>query len=414
MNPNTIRVIDRWAGIPVCWFLTGVRRVCDLFRSRTSRAGVSLPHRILFIKLVELGANVQAYAALKRAAEIAGRENVYFWVFEENRPILDILDVVPEENILVVRNKSLFIFIFDILRTLLRVRRLSIDAAVDMEFLARASAILAFLSGAKRRVGLHRFTAEGAYRGDLMTHRIQNNPYLHVSRLFLMMVEALTTPGEEVPLGKEPVPEKPLETLRFQPTPEETARVNRLLEETAGRPVTGPILLLNPNASDIVPLRRWPTERFVETGRRLLDRYPDATVAITGSPSERGSAQAVVDAIESARAVNLAGKTTLRDLIVLYCVSDLLITNDSGPGQFASMTPIDTIVLFGPETPQLWKPLGNRVHAMWKGLACSPCVTPFNYRFSPCKDPQCMLRFTVEEVVTAAEGTLERRLRGAA
>ena len=172
-----------------------------------------------------------------------------------------------------------------------------------------------------------------------MTHRIQNNPYLHVSHLFLMMVEALTTSGDEIPLGKEPVPQEPLETLRFQPTPEETAGVNRLLKETTGRPVTGPVLLLNPNASDIVPLRRWPTERFVETGRQLLARYPDATVAITGSPSERDSAQEVVDAIDSPRAVNLAGKTTLRDLIVLYCRSDLLITNDSGPGQFASMTP---------------------------------------------------------------------------
>ncbi len=413
MSPNTIRVIDRWVGIPVCWCLTGVRRLLDLFR-RPRPDAKTAPRKILFIKLVELGANVQAYAALQKAAEIAGRDNLFFWVFEENRPILDILEVVPEENLLVVRNSGLFTFVFDILRTLLRVRRLRVDAAVDMEFLARASAILAFLSGAKRRVGLHRFTTEGAYRGDLMTHRIQNNPYVHVSRLFLMMVEALTTSGEEIPLGKEPISPEPLQTLRFRPTPDERARVNRLLQETASRPVTGPLLLLNPNASDIVPLRRWPTERFVETGRRLLAGYPEATVAITGSPSEHESAQRVVDAIDSPRALNLAGKTTLRDLIVLYCLADLLITNDSGPGQFASMTPIDVIVLFGPETPQLWKPLGTNIHAMWKGLACSPCVTPLNYRFSPCTDPRCMLRFTVEEVVAAAEVILKRRLRGAA
>ena len=247
-----------------------------------------------------------------------------------------------------------------------------------------------------------------------MTHRIQNNPYLHVSHFFQMMVEALTTAADEVPLGKEPVPDEPLQTLRFQPTLEETARVTRLLQEATGRTIMGPIFLLNPNASDIVPLRRWPTERFVETGRQLLARYPGATVVVTGSSSERESAQEVVDAIDSPRAVNLAGKTTLRELIVLYCRSDLLITNDSGPGQFASMTPIDTIVLFGPETPQLWRPLGGRVHAMWKGLACSPCVTPFNYRFSPCRNPQCMLQFSVEEVVATAEGILERRLRGAA
>ena len=64
-----------------------------------------------------------------------------------------------------------------------------------MEFFSRASAIFAFLSGAANRVGLHRFTGELPYRGDLMTHRIQYLPHLHIAMQYLILVEALfTTP----------------------------------------------------------------------------------------------------------------------------------------------------------------------------------------------------------------------------
>ena len=59
-----------------------------------------------------------------------------------------------------------------------------------MEFFSRASAIFAFLTGAAIRVGLHRFTGELPYRGNLMTHRIQYLPQLHISTQYSVLVEA--------------------------------------------------------------------------------------------------------------------------------------------------------------------------------------------------------------------------------
>ena len=44
---------------------------------------------------------------------------------------------------------------------------------------------------------------------------------------------------------------------------------------------------------------------------------------------------------------------------MLYTLSELLITNDSGPAHFASMTPITVITLFGPETPLLFRALDS-------------------------------------------------------
>jgi ADP-heptose:LPS heptosyltransferase len=297
----------------------------------------------------------------------------------------------------------------DMFRTLWRIRRLQIDAVIDMEFFARASAVLAFLTGARRRVGMHRFTSVGPYRGDLMTHRVQHNPYTHVSVYFYLLVETLTAPSDESPRPKRRLPQLPTEPPQFRPTPEELQRIRTRLADAAGGPVAGPIVLLNPNASDIVPLRKWPTERFAAVGHAILDRHPGAMVVVTGSRSERDVAEQFVGSLESPRAVSLAGRTTLGELLTLYCLADVLVTNDSGPAQFASMTEIDTVVLFGPETPQLWGPLGSRTHVLWAGLACSPCISPFNFRFSPCKQPLCMDQITVEQVVAEVEAALQAR-----
>ena len=67
--------------------------------------------KILLVKMIEQGATVLAYRAIVRAIEKVGRENVYFWVFQENRFILDLLELVPDENVLVIRSdKPLTLF----------------------------------------------------------------------------------------------------------------------------------------------------------------------------------------------------------------------------------------------------------------------------------------------------------------
>lgn len=411
MKATTMTAIDRRLGKPLCAVLTGWRRITRLIGRRALEEA---PLRtILFIKMAEQGATVLAYRALCRAVELVGRENVYFWVFQENREILDLLDIIPRENVIAVRSKNLLTFTSDILRSLWRIRRLGIDATVDMEFLARAPAIFAFLTGAPRRVGLHRFTVESPYRGDLLTHRVQHNPYLHTAAAYYVLVEALRSSPAEVPLLKCQIPPVDGSPPEFRPSDEECRRLRALLEQLAPHGVGSPIVLLNPNAGDMLPLRKWPTDRFVELGKHILASRPEATLVITGTPSEQSAAAEVVRAIGSSRVISVAGKTTLRELMVLYTIADILVTNDSGPGHFASMTDIDTVVLFGPETPALYGPLGKNSHVLWNGLACSPCINPFNHRISPCNDNVCMSSISVAQVFSQVQELLAQRARRA-
>jgi ADP-heptose:LPS heptosyltransferase len=401
MNPNTIRVIDYWFGQPICALLT-------LFN--TSSPKTTKSKKIVFLKFIEQGATVLAYSALKRATELVGKENVYFCVFEANRPILDILDIIPEKNIISIRDKSLLSFLSSAFSGLLKIRREKIDTTIDMEFFSRAAAIFAFMSGAKTRIGLHRFNSELPYRGNLMTHRVQYNPYQHTSEAYYLLVEAALQDPAEVPMMKMPlknfVPAVPV----FMPAEAEKKEIQKRLtpNPSTQREGNGKIVILNPNASDMLPLRKWEKQKFIELGKKIISDNENAHIIISGAPSEQNDAEDICKQIGSEKAISFAGKTSLRELLTLYSLSDVLVTNDSGPGHFSALTNIKTIILFGPETPKLFGPISKNATVIWKELACSPCVSVFNHRFSPCNNNVCMKSITVEEVYAAVNKFLSK------
>jgi len=390
---SALQHTDRWLGAPLCAVLTLVRKVFGL--GRPSRPGPI--HKILFIKFAEQGSTVLAYPAIRRATEMVGRENVYFIVFEDNRFILDVMEIIPEQNVITISIKSPFALAIGALRAVLRARKIDIDAVIDMEFLTRFSAMLTFLTGAKSRVGFHTFFGDGPYRGDLMTHRLLYNPHLHTSQMFEAMVEALTRDPAVLPTF-DFIPPADQIFAKFRPTPADLAEIDALLQRENPGVGLAPLILLNPNASDLLPLRRWPPECYVELARRLLERYPSLFIGFTGSPAEAATVNELAHKIHSDHIIPLAGKTTLRQVLVLYARSKVLVTNDSGPAHFASMTPIHVVTLFGPETPALFGARSSNATTLWAGIACSPCVNAYNNRQSVCRNNLCMQAITVDAV----------------
>src|SRR5213082_3864554 len=390
---STLQHTDRLIGAPLCAILTLLRKIFE----SAGPQGPRQVQRILFVKFAEQGSTVLAYCAIRRAVEMVGRENFYFVVFEDNRFILDVMEIIPEGNVITIPTHSPWALALGALQAVLQARRIGIDAAVDMEFFTRFSAMLTFLTGAQSRVGFHAFFGDGPYRGDLMTHRLLYNSHLHTSQMFEAMVEALTRDPAVLPTFEfTPSASQPLPT--FRPSLSEVAEIDALLRRENPRIGAAPLILLNPNASDLLPLRRWPAMRYVELARRLLERYPDLFIGFTGSPAEAVPNNRLADEVGSRRVIQLAGKTTLRQLLVLYTRSDILVTNDSGPAHFASMTPIRVVTLFGPETPALFAARSPNATALWAGIACSPCVNAYNNRQSVCRNNVCMQAITVDDV----------------
>jgi ADP-heptose:LPS heptosyltransferase len=403
MRISTMRLVDKWLALPGCAALTVARRLRDLGRHRAAQR----PRRIAFIKLAEQGSTVLAYSAIRRAVELVGRDQVFFVVLAENRFILDVLGLIPEDNVLTIRAHGLLVAFRDAVVALRRLRRLGVDAALDLEFFARSTAALAYLSGATSRVGFHAFGSGSPYRGDLMTHRLLFNPHLHTAQTFCLLVDALEVPPERLPTFDLPPPEADDLPPPFIAEAHETSAVLELVRGAGDG--DAPLVLLNPNCSDLLPLRAWPAQRYVELAQRLLSYDPCIRIAMTGAPAERVQVEALVHAVGSDRCLSIAGRTTLRELLAAYTLADVLVTNDSGPAHFATLTPVDVVTLFGPEHPDLFAARSPRNHVLWEGLPCSPCVSAYNNRTSPCRDNVCLQRISVDRVLAIVLDVLERR-----
>jgi ADP-heptose:LPS heptosyltransferase len=397
--------VDRWIGVPACLLLTLHRR---LFSRRQNSGAI---RRILFVKLAEQGSTVLAAEALIRAVGWVGRDQVFFLVFQENRAILDAMEIIPSENVITIDARTLATVVGSTFAALRRLRALRIDAAVDLEFFARSTALITYLSGAGHRVGLHAHAGDGPYRGDLLTHRLVFNPYLHTSQLFRLMVDALDEPAERFPAFAVSPPQLAPVPIRYQPPAQDLENARRLITEQTGLPEVPPIVLLNPNAGDMLPLRKWEGARYVALARRLLAARPGLYVVLTGGPGEVADAASIRAEVASPHCISVAGRTTMRQLLALCSLSHVLVTNDSGPAHFAALTPIEIVTLFGPETPALFAATTPRNHVLWAGLACSPCVSALNNRTSRCRDNLCMQAITIDEVFDATISAYDSRLR---
>jgi len=398
MDINSQRKIDRFVGVPVCALLSLLERL------RRKRPVTASPERILILLLSEMGSLVLArpmFSYLKRRYPQA---TLHVAVFAKNREVLDLLGVVPESNVLTLNDRSLGALVSDLLVLLRGMRTLRFDAVIDCELFARISSILSFLSGASVRVGFHPHTQEGLYRGSYMNRPVLYNPYRHISQQFLTLAFALgsdTHPvAKDAPAADSPEP--PLFEFRQGERKGMAARLHADFPAIQGKA----LVLVYPSGG-ILPIRAWPLESYRRLCAALLGE--GYAVGIIGLQSDRSCAQAILDDCRSPLCIDLTGYTkSVRELLTLFYRASLLITNDGGPVHFAGLTPVPTIVFFGPETPVLYGSLAKNAHCFYSSIPCSPCLTAYNHRTSPCDgDNQCLKRIPPEQVLAKAREMLE-------
>jgi len=398
MNIKFQRAVDRYAGVPICALLSLVNRVVSNEPDGTP------PKNILVILLSEMGSLVLAHPMFMRLKQQYPEAQIRVLMFAKNREVLDLLDVIPRENVLTLDDSSLKGLIGDSLKVIRLMHRLRIDAVIDCELFARISSIFSYLSGAPLRVGFHRHTQEGLYRGSFINRPVLYTPYRHLTQQFLTLtssLESTTDPvGKLLPApytGKTPVLEFPREEL---------AETYRELHNFFPAIRDKKLVLIYPSGG-ILPIRAWPLKNYFQLSKTLLDE--GYAVGVIGLKGDREIAQAVVDHCKNPVCVNLAGYTrSVRHLLAVFHRADLLVTNDGGPGQFAALTPqLPAIIFFGPETPVLYKSLGDNAYCFHRKLPCSPCLTAYNHRTSPCDgDNQCLKQITVEQVLAKAREML--------
>lgn len=394
MHPDLMRKIDFYAGIPLAFIGTRLDKLAGCFRRPPAR-----PSRLLFLELSEMGSTILADPAMRKARSLFNAE-LYFVIFARNSTSLHLLNTVPADNIFTIREDSLFTIVADVLAFRRWCLEKRIDTVVDLELFSRFSALLSWLSGATLRTGFFAFHNEGLYRGDFLTHKVAYNPYLHIAKNFIALINALAAEKFELPYSKTMISDEEIRLTTVTFTDQEKAamlaRIGREFPDL-GDPGNFGLVIINPNSSEMLPQRRWAPENFVTLIRMILAVSPDSLILITGAPDEREGSRQMVDQVGERRCRNFTGCLKLEELPLLYSVADLMVTNDSGPGHFAAVTRMPTVVLFGPETPALYGSLGNFL-PVYAGLACSPCVSATNHRKTPCRDNVCLQVISPEMV----------------
>lgn len=258
------------------------------------------------------------------------------------------------------------------------------------------AALLARLGGAKLRIG---FAGQG--RSLLLTHRLhrgQQHRNRHQTNDYLDIVAEC----ERVCLGEnfKPANEKPLPSLIANPAQRRAAEDMLSHYAIADR---RPLIALNTGATNS-RAKCWPADSFAELADRLTDEL-NAQIVLIGGAAEAGSAEAVARQMKRTGAINLAGKTSMAELIGLLARCDLLVSNDTGPAHVSAALGTATLTIFGPTNEFETSPTGRRAELIRAdNIECARCM----HRDCPI-DHRCMTRIAANDVLARARKLLQSK-----
>ncbi|MEA1920972.1 MAG: glycosyltransferase family 9 protein, partial [Campylobacterota bacterium] len=283
MNVDTMRAVDYYAGVPLTFASTLVQKIFSVFtpQKRTKAKNV------LLIELSEMGSAIIVDPAMRKLKENIEGE-LYFVIFKKNKVSLQLLGTVKEENIFTIDEDGLLPLALSTLKFLKWARDKQIDSVIDLELFSRFTALLTGMCGANNRVGFHSFHNEGLYRGDLLTHKVAYNPHQHIAKSFVGLVDALLSEKEELPYSKRIVGDDEIQIAKAEVSDEEKNSVLEIISKhyEGFDPQKNPVILVNSNASDLLPQRRWDRDSYAEVIHKTLDYNEDVIVLLTGAPAE--------------------------------------------------------------------------------------------------------------------------------
>jgi heptosyltransferase II len=163
--------------------------------------------------------------------------------------------------------------------------------------------------------------------------------------------------------------------------------------------ISHPVLGLNPGA-EYGPAKRWPMERFIAAAKEIQQRTNCAWI-LFGGPNDTELGNQIQSALGGGPAamLNLAGRTSLRELMCLIKLCRVFLTNDTGPMHVAAALGVPVVAIFGSTSPELTGPVSfdeTHLQILASDAACAPCFLrecPIDFR--------CMNGISVERVVAA-------------
>jgi heptosyltransferase-3 len=339
-------------------------------------------HNILLIQLGDIGDVVLSIPAFRAVREHFPQARIIVAVREKSKDLIRHIPWVDDAMAVNQDQRSLLHELRYQWTFFSLVRSHHFDLVFDFRTGTRG-AVLAFLSGAKKRVGFH--DPEGFWRNRLFTrlYRLEYRASMHVAAYYssLLPADGLTVAHE---------------TPEMHVTPDIQKSAADILKQESV-PSEWPIIAIQPFS--LWRYKEWNADKYIQLIHRMISAYR-VSVVITGSQDDSVMAKDLVDRCEDGAGMgrqvfNLVGKTSLGQLAALIQSCRLFIGVDSAGMHIAAAVGTPTVVIFGPSAPASWAPVGNHHAVVQKDLSCIPC------RQKGCDGSEisrCLEELTVDEV----------------
>jgi ADP-heptose:LPS heptosyltransferase len=390
MSMDRMKVIDHYAGIPVCWILGLGAAVARSIRGR--RKLPRNPARILVMKFFGIGHVLMASPLLRSIRAGFPDSRLIFLTFDSTAPLVRSLELVDEVR--VIRTTNLGVFLIDVIRELGRMQTERIDTVIDLEFFSKFSTIMSILTRSPVRVGYY---LETFWRDSIITHPVFFNYHQHVLDVYESTVNSIGLSMKDRGID------------RLSTSADDRSAASSFLRENAIAD-TDVLIGINPNASDLSWERRWPKQSFVQMIDRLLED-PQRRVMLTGAPSDREYVDEMFAPLRDRwgdRVVNACARLSFRQFVAVVSHCDVFVTGDSGPMHVSVAQGVPTVSIWGPTNPQFHAPPGKHHSIVYRQMWCSPCLPMLTSRAGMWCDHRadCMKRTDVEVVLSAVENSL--------
>ena len=313
--------------------------------------------KILILKPSSLGDVIHALPVLRLLKSHLPKSQIYWWLDASLVPLLekdpDLAAIIPFRRQHWAAPPA-WPEIFASVRTM---RRMQLDWAIDLQGLAR-SAFFTWLCGAELKIGLDN-PREGRREG---------------ARTFYDRTPTTTRPGThavERYLAVLPLLGVPLR-WDFQWLPARLEVAQQIQQKWRPSSAATWIALLPGGRWQN---KLWPAESFAQLVRQMQSRS-DLNFLILGTGSERGLGE-MIAAANPRRCLNLAGQTSLWEMIEWLRLCRLVVANDTGPMHIAAALKKPLVALFGPTNPSNTGPYGQLENVIQASqLPCVPCMKP--------------------------------------
>jgi len=286
---------------------------------------------------------------------------IFFLTFDLNEKFLEKNEAV-NKIIYFKFTKNIFKIIIQAAAVLSALRKEKIDLVINFETFNTASALFSYLVKSPICAGLN-----NKYEKIFYTHYIDREPLLHISQIFLNLLNFL---------GINSV----YSYHYFKESADGKTRIENVLKKYG----VEKFICIHPGTSENFEGKRWSSNNFSELSNELIKKS-GLPLLFTGVKREKDLVANIIEAVSiKGKILNLAGCLEIWEFVELIRRSFLLISNDTGPVHIAASLGVNMAVFYGPTTPQRYKSLNKNFLIFYKSIECSPCVGT-SYINSGCK-----------------------------